>query len=99
MKKSILMLIALAQALFSVAKNEMSVQVEVQGGTIEGSNSNGLFIFKGIPFAAPPVGDLRWKAPQPVKPWEGIKKTTEYGPSPIQMGRRDAKEDCLYLNV
>lgn len=99
MKKTIFLLVALAQTLFAIAKNEMGIQVKVQGGTIEGTFNNGLFVFKGIPFAAPPTGDLRWKAPQPVKSWSGIKKTIEYGPSPIQMGRRDASEDCLYLNV
>ena len=50
---------------------------------IEGRNSD-ITVFKGIPFAAPPVGDLRWKAPQPVTPWAGVKVCDQYSPSAIQ---------------
>ena len=76
-------------------------QVKVTGGIIQGEVTEDLMIYKGIPFAAPPVGDLRWKAPQPVQPWEGVKETVEFGPGPIQgFGKSDAfSEDCLYLNV
>ncbi len=64
-------------------------------------------VFKGIPFAAPPVGDLRWKAPKPAANWEGVRKADEFAPICIQRGggvggaRNNAKmsEDCLYLNV
>ncbi|MDN3668239.1 carboxylesterase family protein [Echinicola jeungdonensis] len=75
--------------------------VEVTGGSIQGLKENGLTVFKGIPFAAPPVGSLRWKAPAPVEPWDGIKETKEFGPSPYQPGEPPAgkSEDCLYLNV
>src|SRR5690606_34755298 len=59
-----------------------------------------LMVFKGIPFAKPPIGDLRWKAPQPPESWEGVKQTTEYGPAPIQGNDTTGKsEDCLYLNI
>jgi para-nitrobenzyl esterase len=75
----------------------------VEGTTVAGSNVR---VFKGIPFAAPPVGDLRWKAPQPPASWDGVRKATEYGPRCMQarvyddMIFRDANsEDCLYLNV
>jgi para-nitrobenzyl esterase len=82
-------------------------QVKVTGGNVEGQIIDNLSIFKGIPFAAPPVGALRWKAPQPVQSWKGIKQATEFGPSPMQDGPRPAYwgvpanrgEDCLYLNV
>lgn len=76
-------------------------QVRVEGGIIEGAIAEDLTIFKGIPFAAPPVGDLRWKAPQPVEKWEGVKQTTEYAPAPMQGGNPPSgkSEDCLYLNV
>jgi para-nitrobenzyl esterase len=47
---------------------------EATGGTVEGIVKDGIASFKGIPFAAPPVGDLRWRAPQPVKPWQRIDK-------------------------
>ena len=75
--------------------------VAVTGGMIQGVVEEDMTIFKGIPFAAPPVGDLRWKAPQPVIPWEGVREANEFGPSPLSsMGfPKDASEDCLYLNV
>src|SRR2546423_145959 len=81
-------------------------RVKVTGGLIEGiTQKNGVRAFKGIPFANPPVGDLRWKAPQPVKPWEGVRQAKEFGPSPMQdgivawLGAAKPSEDCLYLNV
>ncbi|MBN1927549.1 MAG: carboxylesterase family protein [Prolixibacteraceae bacterium] len=76
-------------------------QVKVEQGIIEGSIEDGLRIFKGVPFAAPPVGELRWKAPQPAEKWEGIKETREFAPSPMQGGNPPGgkSEDCLYLNI
>ncbi len=79
----------------------------VTGGQVTGVVSNGVAAFKGIPFAAPPLGDLRWKAPQPVTSWSGIRKADAYGPSCMQdanfasiFGAPPAiGEDCLYLNV
>lgn len=66
-------------------------------------------VFKGIPFAAPPTGRLRWRPPQPVAPWQGIRPATEFGPRCIQPGRSERSigyfgpetesEDCLYLNI
>ncbi|WP_111626634.1 carboxylesterase/lipase family protein [Larkinella arboricola] len=89
--------------------------VKVSGGLISGTvNPDGdVQIFKGIPFAAPPVGDLRWKAPQPVKPWSGVRKCDRFGASPVQgapnpfgpwsaeylIPKEPISEDCLYLNV
>ncbi len=81
--------------------------VAVTGGTIQGAELDGIFSYKGIPFAAPPVGDLRWKSPQPVVPWGGIKKTDKFAPGPMQDtsfgamlgGPQGISEDCLYLNV
>ena len=87
--------------------------VKINSGAISGIEKNGIHIFKGIPFAAPPVGDLRWKAPQPVKPWANIKECTAFGPSPFQASpvpfmcwsaeylipKEPINEDCLYLNV
>lgn len=75
--------------------------VKVDGGIVRGVASENMTVFKGIPFAAPPTGDLRWKAPQPVVPWNGVRDADEFGPSPISsMGfPKGASEDCLYLNV
>src|SRR6478735_8275565 len=54
-------------------------QVKVEGGAVKGAVADGVLSFKGIPFAAPPVGDLRWRPPQPVVPWAGVKEATAYG--------------------
>ena len=81
--------------------------VAVTGGQIHSvSLSKGGAVFKGIPFAAPPVGDLRWREPQPVKPWPGVRDTTKSGPICAQKptfiapnAAEVSSEDCLYLNV
>jgi para-nitrobenzyl esterase len=73
---------------------------KVTGGEVQGVIQDGIASFKGIPFAAPPVGDLRWKSPQSVTPWTGIKRADAFGPSPMQAGDdTNLSEDCLYLNV
>ena len=87
--------------LASCTNQQQPGQVQVEGGAIQGTVTEDLTIYKGIPFAAPPVGDLRWKAPQPVEAWEGVKQTTKYAPAPMQGGNPPSgkSEDCLYLNV
>ncbi|MEN6428085.1 MAG: carboxylesterase family protein [Phycisphaerales bacterium] len=79
--------------------------VKVAGGEARGVVKDGIASFKGIPFAAPPVGELRWKSPQPVVPWDGVREADQFGPPPMQpaiaallFGVRSS-EDCLYLNV
>ncbi|OFI33590.1 hypothetical protein BFC17_02280 [Alteromonas lipolytica] len=85
----------------------MAGEATVTGGAIKGELTDTLAIYKGIPFAAPPVGDLRWRPPQPVTPWEGVKQTIDYGNDCMQLpfpsdaaplGKTPA-EDCLYANV
>ena len=103
MKKTIL---SLATLLFSMSMMAQT-QVKTAEGILEGKDLSGITIFKGVPFAAPPVGNLRWKAPQPVQKWEGVRKATEYGPNPMQealfgdmnFGTKVNSEDCLYLNI
>ncbi|NLV32563.1 MAG: carboxylesterase family protein [Acidobacteria bacterium] len=78
--------------------------VKVTGGEVEGIVADGLSVFKGIPFAAPPVGELRWKAPAPVAPWTGVKKADAFAhacmqPPNSQGNTAPVSEDCLYLNV
>lgn len=75
--------------------------VRVQEGMVQGTFENGLTVYKGIPFAAPPVGDLRWKAPQPAAKWDGVRQATKFAPAPMQGGNPPSgkSEDCLYLNV
>jgi para-nitrobenzyl esterase len=87
-------------ALFSCNKEKpLTNIVVIDDGTVEGTIENGIKAFKGIPFAAPPVGDLRWKAPQPVEPWKGVLKVDKFAPGSIQNQNLDQSEDCLYLNV
>src|SRR5688500_5531849 len=75
--------------------------VKVTEGVVQGTMEDGLTVYKGIPFAAPPVGDLRWKAPQPAAKWEGVRQANKFAPGPIQGGNPPSgkSEDCLYLNV
>jgi para-nitrobenzyl esterase len=98
---------------FNVSKNPV---LKIEGGEIQGipTETSGVYIYKGIPYAAPPVRDLRWKPPQPVNPWEGVKVADTYGPAAIQPPRQpgsfyykefftddghQTSEDCLYLNI
>src|SRR6185503_1919952 len=82
-------------------------EATVTGGRVSGVVTNGIAAFKGIPFAAPTVGALRWKAPQPVGEWAGVKAAMAFAPGCMQdptlaklFGAPDAiSEDCLYLNV
>ncbi len=90
-------------------KDAFPVQVKVENGIIEGNYNTvtGIQTYLGVPFAKPPVGDLRWKAPQPLDNWDGVKETKKFGPRPMQrMVFGDMKsrsngvsEDCLYLNI
>jgi len=73
--------------------------VQVTGGTIRGSlASYGGAVFKGIPFAQPPTGELRWREPAPVKAWNGARDATAFG-APCMQGAPNTSEDCLYLNI
>ena len=75
--------------------------IKIEGGLVQGTIEDDLTVYRGIPFAAPPVGDLRWKAPQPAAKWEGVLQATKFAPGPIQGGNPPSgkSEDCLYLNV
>ena len=89
--------------------NAFPVEVKVENGIIEGNfdTHTGIQTYFGVPFAKPPIGDLRWKAPQPLDNWEGVKKTKEFGPRPMQTlvfgdmksRSKGLSEDCLYLNI
>jgi len=80
--------------------------IKIDTGQISGTTVGDIHVYKGIPFAAPPVGDLRWKPPQPAAPWQGVKECTEFGPDPhgyltpiLRSTAGTTSEDCLYLNV
>ena len=77
MKKTVMML---ACALFATTLWAQAPVLTVEGGQIEGVvDAEGVAVYKGIPYAAPPVGDLRWKQPQPVQPWQGVRKCDKFG--------------------
>jgi para-nitrobenzyl esterase len=86
---------------------KFSPVIQTASGQIRGVIEGDVAVFKGIPFAAPPVGEYRWRPPQPVTPWEGVRDATEFGPTCATTGWGDApgtisegsSEDCLYLNV
>ena len=81
--------------------------VKVEGGLLEGVSEGGLTVYRGIPFAAPPVGDLRWRPPRPAIRWEGLKRADQFAPAcmqgappaPVANQGPARSEDCLYLNV
>jgi para-nitrobenzyl esterase len=99
MMKQVLFITALL--CFSVNYAQLSTTVKVKEGQLQGKMENGLTVFKGVPFAAPPVGDLRWHAPLPAAKWKGVRQATEFAPGPIQGGTPPSgkSEDCLYLNI
>jgi para-nitrobenzyl esterase len=84
----------------------MAGQIRIDSGKIEGSQVGAIRIFKGIPYAAPPVGPLRWRSPQPVSSWRGVRRATAYSPACPQLGKyppdapqEATSEDCLTLNI
>lgn len=105
----VLLIGAVSLKIFAQNTNDFSVQTKIENGIIEGNYNThtGVQTYFGIPFAKPPVGNLRWKAPQPVTNWLGVKQTKKFGPRPMQTmvfgdmaSRSDGvSEDCLYLNV
>ncbi|NJB71363.1 para-nitrobenzyl esterase [Saonia flava] len=108
MKKYILgLVLLLGVTIFAQEGTEDAPRVITELGVIRGAQEEDVDSFKGIPFAAPPVGEFRWRPPQPVKPWEGELDATEYGANCAQSGWGGApgtivegsSEDCLYLNV
>lgn len=111
--RSILVLLAPAVLVFTLAAAaEVTDPVRVEQGLLAGASgsSSGVHVYRGIPFAAPPVGDLRWKAPQPPATWQGVRQASEFSnacwqtPYPPAAAIYQAKlpplsEDCLYLNI
>jgi para-nitrobenzyl esterase len=73
--------------------------VKVEGGTVKGVATADVISWKSIPYAAPPVGELRWANPQPPKPWNGVFDASKIGPACMQTDDLPKSEDCLTLNV
>jgi len=103
--------IFLAVVLFALSAAALDQPVRTQAGLVSGTagKSPEVRVYKGIPYAAPPVGDLRWKAPRPVAGWQDVRQVSEFGPtcmqspyaatSPYRSNLGQVSEDCLYLNV
>jgi para-nitrobenzyl esterase len=103
-------LVLLSCAVFFVPSLNAQIappHVRIAQGELEGEATGmGPFVFKGIPYGAPPVGDLRWREPKPAPGWTGILVATRFGPAcmqpesrPMQISRAEMNENCLYLNV
>jgi para-nitrobenzyl esterase len=80
-----------------------ALTVATSDGLVRGTGS-GVRVFRGIPYAAPPTGDLRWRAPRPREAWSGVRDATEFAPDAVQVADPQLRgsgmsEDCLYLNV
>lgn len=101
------MLAVFAMALPLVANAQSAPVVAVSDGRVQGASADGVESWKGIPFAAPPVGELRWRAPQPPKAWTGVLDATQFKSDCAQLPvgapafdmRTTTSEDCLYLNI
>lgn len=105
--RKIIVLALMASPLLAHAQMAARDMVITEAGKLRGITHQGVTTFRGIPFAAPPTDDNRWRAPQPVAPWPGIRRADHFGPDCMQkpmpsdaapLGATPA-EDCLYLNV
>ena len=104
----VLILISLAAILLMVSSGAKETKefpdvVQTDKGLVSGTVEEGVNAYLGIPYAAPPVGELRWRPPQPAAPWEGVLNATKFAPACPQLKTRhpqgEISEDCLYLNV
>jgi len=100
MKRTCL-IVMIVMCVTGLAMAQQPAPVRVAEGMLQGTSEDGLTVYRGIPFAAPPVGDLRWRAPEPAAKWEGVLQATKFAPGPMQGGNPPSgkSEDCLYLNV
>ncbi len=108
MKRMFGSLLAAAVLITSALPARADDKVRTANGIVQGTTeASGIHAFRGIPFAAPPVGDLRWREPQPVKDWTDVRSATQFGPRCMQrpvfsdmvFRSNGVAEDCLYLNV
>jgi para-nitrobenzyl esterase len=117
MKPRVVSALAAAAVALAVVSTPAAIPdpVSIESGRISGTTlKSGVRAFKGIPFAAPPAGELRWKAPQPPPAWEGIRRADRFGSVCVQPSQKNrvpnnvsvdlpdsppTSEDCLYLNV
>jgi para-nitrobenzyl esterase len=88
-----------ASALFAELAASEAPVVRIDSGSLSGITVDGVTSFKGIPYVAPPIGTLRWRAPRPVAPWSGVMAADKFGPACMQLDDVPKSEDCLTLNV
>jgi para-nitrobenzyl esterase len=88
-----------AGAALALAPAAAPTLVRLDSGWVRGVIADGVVSFKGVPYAAQPVGELRWRIPQPVKPWPGVLAAENFGPACMQADDVQKSEDCLTLNV
>jgi para-nitrobenzyl esterase len=99
--------VAVAQPSQKAASDLARNQARVSGGVLQGAAVDNIHTFKGVPYAAPPVGNLRWREPQPAAKWATVRPATQFGPRAMQLPlfgdmnfrSNGVSEDCLYLNV
>jgi para-nitrobenzyl esterase len=101
--RALFLVAVLATSAITLAQSPKAL---TESGAISGLRESGLSVYKGVPFAAPPIGDLRWRSPVPVVPWTGTRKTDAFAPACMQTGVSmpgetppTVNEDCLYLNI
>lgn len=114
MKKLVILIVLLIPAVLSTGQISSGTEVHVEqpeiqtkSGKLRGVSVDGVDIFRGIPFAAPPVGEFRWRAPQPPQAWAGVRDASKFGADCAQAGwprkageiAAGSSEDCLYLNI
>ena len=104
MKKYLFLLVFGLLGLATDMQGQPLLKTHVETGDVEGVIDESLAVYKAIPYAAPPVGNLRWKAPQPAQAWEGVRVCDTFGPLPPQPTRQGRtadmmSEDCLYLAI
>lgn len=104
--KGMLCAILLAGAAATCQSAHAQTQITTEAGDVAGAATGKVISFKGIPYAAPPVGPLRWKAPEPLARWTGVRNAIAFGNACPQLERKEAwaqvgqqSEDCLFLNV
>jgi para-nitrobenzyl esterase len=101
--RALLLVVVLATSAITLAQSPKAL---TESGAISGLRQSGLSVYKGVPFAAPPIGDLRWRPPTPVAGWSRTRKTDAFAPACVQTGVSmpgetppTVSEDCLYLNI
>eukprot|EP00035_Acanthoeca_spectabilis_P034333 m.28495 g.28495 ORF g.28495 m.28495 type:complete len:243 (-) comp6560_c0_seq1:993-1721(-) len=88
-----------ADGLAAVVNGRFGPEIRLNDGPIRGVQEGSVNAFRGIPFASPPIGKLRWTPPQPVLPWTDVRDASTWGSVCVQTAKNVGKEDCLFINV